>query len=294
VKDLGKQFHINKPQPKTAKHPMDESFLKENDDKIPENHKILSLEKIYPDSNQPRKINPDDDSIKELAASIQEHGLMNPIHVHMDADKTYKIINGERRFWACKAAGITEIPVIILDASNNENPGDWPVKQLVDNLQRLDLRPLEEAEGYQRLQEEFGLTHEEIAKRVGKSRTTITGALSLNKLPKQIQQKCQRVDIFIPKRFLIRLASESSEKRQTQILNNYIKSIIGKTSSSEKKQTEKSTFFHQVYAYENQGTTPKYKVLIRSDAKDPSTEDLVELLEKVIEEIKIKGLSSVD
>lgn len=138
--------------------------------------RLVRVSKIEPDRNQPRK-NFNKESLEELAQSIKEHGLIEPLTVQ-DNGTHYSIINGERRWRACKIAGIREVPVIIKNYDDTQKV----VISLIDNLQREDLNPIEEAEAYQRLIDEFQLRQEEVAQKVSKNRSTITNALRLLKL----------------------------------------------------------------------------------------------------------------
>lgn len=144
----------------------------------------LPLNRIEPNPNQPRKIF-DQQRLEDLAESIRQHGVVTPITVRK-ADKPdhYQIIAGERRWRAARMAGLTEIPAMIIEADASM------VMEiaLIENLQRQDLNPIEEAEGYDMLMRQFGLTQEEVAKRVVKSRSAIANALRLLTLPEEVRQ----------------------------------------------------------------------------------------------------------
>ncbi|MBR6532833.1 MAG: ParB/RepB/Spo0J family partition protein [Clostridia bacterium] len=134
----------------------------------------LNINDIEPNRDQPRK-DFDDDAVSELADSIAQHGLIQPIVVTPLSSGRYSIVAGERRWRACRIAGLMEVPVIIKDASQQE----LMEIALIENLQREDLNPVEEAFGYRSLIDAFGLTQEEVAVRMGKSRTAVTNALRL-------------------------------------------------------------------------------------------------------------------
>ncbi|MDT8272011.1 MAG: ParB/RepB/Spo0J family partition protein [Desulfomonilia bacterium] len=141
----------------------------------------ISSEEIYPNPIQPRKAI-DPEALNELSESIRTHGLISPIVVRRINSK-YEIIAGERRFHACKHAGIGKIPAIIREMSDR----DAFKVSLIENLQREDLNPMEEAEAYQTLKEHFQLTHQDIASAVFKDRSTITNALRLVGLPEDVK-----------------------------------------------------------------------------------------------------------
>jgi ParB family chromosome partitioning protein len=137
---------------------------------------MVSINEIRPNTLQPRK-DFDDDTISELTASIKEKGILQPIVVRQ-AGSGYEIIAGERRWRAAQRAGIVRVPVVVKDASDREALE----LALIENLQREDLNPIEEASGYQHLIEVYGLTHEEVSVQIGKDRSTITNHLRLLRL----------------------------------------------------------------------------------------------------------------
>ena len=152
-----------------------------NDDK-PQAETNVKISRVEPSRTQPRK-NFDEDSLQELADSIKQFGLLQPILVQ-DRKEYYEIIAGERRWRAAKLAGLKEIPVIIKSYTNQE----IVEISLIENIQREDLNPIEEALAFRRLLEEFHLKQDEVAERVSKSRTTVTNSLRLLKLCDEVQQ----------------------------------------------------------------------------------------------------------
>lgn len=148
----------------------------------PRGFSTVPIADVSPEREQPRRYW-DTSRIDELAASIKQRGVIQPILVRRVADG-FRIVAGERRWRASQQAGLTEIPVIIKDVSESEA---FEIA-LVENIQRQDLNPIEEAEAYQRLLGEFGLKQDEVASRVGKERSTITNALRLLKLPQQLRE----------------------------------------------------------------------------------------------------------
>lgn len=150
------------------------------DTKNPET--IVRITQIEPNREQPRK-NFDEDALQELADSIKQFGLLQPILVQ-DRKTYYEIIAGERRWRAAKLAGLKEVPVIIRDYSAQE----IVEISLIENIQREDLNPIEEAQAYKRLLTEFNLKQDEVAERVSKSRTAVTNSMRLLKLCDEVQQ----------------------------------------------------------------------------------------------------------
>lgn len=141
----------------------------------------LRLSQIEPDKNQPRK-HFEEDALEQLAASIKVHGLIQPIIVTPIEEDRYRIIAGERRWRACRIAGLEEIPVLIREYT----PQEISEISLIENLQREDLNPIEEALGYRNLMDVYGMTQEKIADTVSKSRSAVANTLRLLALPEQI------------------------------------------------------------------------------------------------------------
>lgn len=142
----------------------------------------IDINKIEPNASQPRK-NFNEDSLQELADSIQQHGMIEPLIVQEGKKGFFQIIAGERRWRAAKIAGLKTVPVIVKEYSDRE------VMEiaLIENLQREDLNPIEEAEAFQRLIEEYELKQDEVAERVSKSRTAVTNSLRLLKLDERVR-----------------------------------------------------------------------------------------------------------
>jgi len=142
----------------------------------------IDIDRILPNSKQPRK-NFDEEGLNELADSIRAHGVIQPIVVEPLQDGFYQIVAGERRWRASQRAGRTRVPAVIRDL---ETESSLEIA-LIENLQREDLNPIEEAQAYEKLISDLGLTQEEVAGRVGKSRATITNMLRLLRLPAEVQ-----------------------------------------------------------------------------------------------------------
>ena len=147
----------------------------------------LNINELEPNRAQPRK-NFSDEAMRELADSIAQHGVLQPLLVRPLLSGGYQIVAGERRWRASRMAGLTTVPALIKELTDSE------VMQiaLIENLQREDLKPLEEAQGYQALMEEFGFTQDEISKTVGKSRPAVTNALRLLNLPEDVRSMLER------------------------------------------------------------------------------------------------------
>ena len=210
----------------------------------------VSLNDIEPNREQPRK-DFDEEALSELAESIAEHGLIQPIVVKPETNGRYSIIAGERRWRACRIAGLYEVPVVIKDA----DPQELMELALIENLQREDLNAVEEALGYRSLIDSFALTQEQVAKRVGKSRTAVTNALRLLNLTEEELQALRMgaitagharallsVEDEAVRRQMLELATNGSSVRELEKMATKAKK--GKTSA--KKVQAKPTFYSEV------------------------------------------------
>lgn len=159
-----------------------EDIDKDNNNEKSTGETIVKLSQIEPNRNQPRK-NFNEDSLQELADSIKQFGIIQPLIVQKK-DNYYEIIAGERRWRAARIAGVKEVPVIIKDFSEQE------VMEIaiIENIQREDLNPIEEAQAYKRLLEEYNLKQDEVAERVSKSRAAVTNSMRLLKLSEKVQE----------------------------------------------------------------------------------------------------------
>ena len=206
----------------------------------------IPIEQIQPNPMQPRKTF-NEASIEELARSVREHGIVQPIVVTRSGDR-YKIIAGERRYRAARKAGLTFIPAVIKEMLPD---GDALQIALIENIQREDLNPIEEAHAYFQLHDDFGLTQEEISKRVGKERSTVANFLRLLKLPDPVKKLLASGRLSMGHARAL-LAVESA-KKQEQLAERVVRrnlnvrqteTLASATSpkSGEKKEKEKDVF----------------------------------------------------
>lgn len=235
----------------------------------------LNLMDIEPNKEQARK-QFDEDSLAELAASIAEHGVLQPLLVRPLLDGGYQLVAGERRWRASRMAGLTQVPVIIKEMTDDEAA----VISLIENLQREDLNPIEEAFGFSSLMKDFGLTQEEAAQRVGKSRPAIANALRLLKLPEKILDMLR--DGTLSAGHGRALAALDDEKIAMEIADAITKKGLSvretekmvKSAKSEKKpkSTKKSrdSFFDEVELSLNQSLGRKAKV-VTANGKESGT-----------------------
>jgi ParB family transcriptional regulator, chromosome partitioning protein len=172
--------------------------------------RLVPLEDIDPNPNQPRQALGD---LTELVASVREKGVLEPILVRPKGSR-FEIVAGERRYRAASEVGLAEIPCIVRDASDAE----MMELALIENLQRKDLTPFEEADGLKTLVDSYAYTHEMMAKRLGKSRTSITEGLSLAAMPEEVRERCRRADIEA-KSLLLQVVRQSEPQKMVAFVD---------------------------------------------------------------------------
>ena len=181
-KGLGKGLDSLIPDNKPAKTAQDKSVEKKNEPELKTGEQMMKINAVEPNREQPRK-KFEEDALLELADSIKQFGILQPLLVKKRKDY-YEIIAGERRWRAAKLAGLKEVPVIVKDLSEQE----IVEISLIENIQRENLNPIEEAMAFKRLLTEFNLKQDEVAERVSKSRTAVTNSMRLLKLDERVQQ----------------------------------------------------------------------------------------------------------
>ena len=213
---------------------------------------MLNIDDIEPNRAQPRK-SFDDKALSELADSISQYGVLQPLLVRPRKDGSYQIVAGERRWRAARLAGLTEVPVTIRELSDDETAAI----ALIENLQREDLNPIEQAQGLSELIEIYGLTQEEAAERVGKSRPAVANSLRLLKLPEDIRQLVANGELSEGhSRALLGFTDEEQMRSAVQLIvkkgatvreiEKMAKAQSGKKTRKNKKPAKRDTYFDEV------------------------------------------------
>lgn len=233
----------------------------------------LKLNDIEPNRAQPRK-SFDEEALEELANSISTHGVIQPLLVRPLADGGYQLIAGERRWRASRMAGLTEVPVVIREMSDSEAME----LALVENLQREDLNPIEEAQGLALLMETYGLTQEQAAKRVGKSRPAVANSMRLLSLPQDVLAMVERGELSAGHARTIlalenagqitALANEIIKKslsvRETE---RAVKALLKGDAKKEKRVKKRDTYYDEVELAVSQALGRKAKVSLSAGNK---------------------------
>lgn len=170
----------------------------------------VDIDLIETNPHQPRQYF-DSETLAELSQSIKEKGVIQPVVIRRDENGSIFLVAGERRLRAAKQAGLEKIPAILTKGN--------PIEiSLIENLQREDLKPIEEAEALGRMIDEYNYTQEQLALAIGKARTTITETLSLRKLPEEVKNECRRADNY-PRRLLVEIAKQKTPEAMALLLN---------------------------------------------------------------------------
>jgi ParB family chromosome partitioning protein len=195
--------------------------------------RMVPVDKIRPNPDQPRKMLGD---LRELTDSIKEKGVLEPLLVRfVPRDDCYHIISGERRYHASRAAGLREVPCIEKIADDAETLE----LALIENLQRKDLTAFEEADGLQRLAEHFDYTHDDIAKKIAKARSSVTETMSLRVIPEALRKLCIEHGI-VSKSLLLQIARQPSEKKMLEAIQRIAQAGLTRDEARRERQEEKN------------------------------------------------------
>lgn len=253
--------------------------------------KLININDIEPNRDQPRK-NFDEEALKELADSIAMHGVIQPLLVRPLSDGGYQLIAGERRWRASRMAGLTQVPVVVREMTDEESME----LALIENLQREDLNPIEEAEGFKLLMDTYSFTQEQAAEKVGKSRPAVANALRLLSLPETVLDMVKQGIIssghartLIPltdEKLIIKLAKEISQKelsvRETERI---VKTLLKPKNEIVKKKSKRDPYYDECEIAIREELGRKAKINVSRGNKGSieieffSKEDLQSLLE---------------
>lgn len=239
--------------------------------------RMIDLHRIEPNPHQPRKNFGD---LSELVASVKEKGILEPILVRAHEGK-YQIIAGERRYHAATQAGLQRVPCIEVDVDAR---GMLEIS-LIENLQRRDLTPFEEAGALQRLCDQFRYTHEEIARKLGKSRTVITEALSLAKMPEEIQERCRQADI-VSKSMLLQVVRQETLADMHELIDQLSRAGLSREEARRfKREDEPQRRAKQfTFRYEPDDDTFHFRMTFRKPRV--GRDELIATLERILDNLR--------
>ena len=263
------------PQSKRMRH--DAHFVEEITSSRSESiGRMIDIRRIEPNPHQPRR---DFGDLSEMVASVKEKGILEPILVRSH-EGTYQIIAGERRYQAARTAGLQRVPCIEVDVDAR---GMLEIS-LIENLQRLDLTAFEESAAIQRLCDQFRYTHEEIARKLGKSRTVITEALSLNRMPEEIQQRCRQADIN-SKSMLLQIVRQPSVQAMHDLLNKITGDGITREEARQFNKGESGRRPSRNFTYRFRPDDRDYQFTIRFNRPQVEREELIVALRDLLDRL---------
>src|SRR6202795_4796078 len=239
--------------------------------------RMVPVDKIRPNPDQPRKMLGD---LRELTDSIKEKGVLEPLLVRfMPRDDCYHIISGERRYHASRAAGLREVPCIEKIADDAETLE----LALIENLQRKDLTPFEEADGLQRLAEHFDYTHDDIARKIAKERSSVTETMSLRVIPEALRKLCIESGI-VSKSLLLQIARQPNEKKMVEGIQRIAQAGLTRDEARRERQEEKNAGPRpQPFIFNFRPENESFKLRIQFRKSNVSRTELIDSLRNLIE-----------
>ena len=239
--------------------------------------RLIPIDQIDPNPNQPRQVMGD---LSELIASIGEKGIIEPLVVRQRGER-YQIVAGERRYQAAVQIGLRELPVVVRDVDDTE----VIELALIENLQRKDLTPFEEAEALHGLADRCGYTHEDLARRLGKSRTSITESLALQGMPDQVRTLCRLADITA-KSLLLQIVRQETPEKMTALIEK-IASQGGATRQQLREATAKPKAGrpkHYVFAF--RPPTKAFNLRLSFNKSRASRDEIIDALEAILRDLR--------
>jgi ParB family chromosome partitioning protein len=242
--------------------------------------RMIPIDKVRPNPDQPRKTIGD---VRELSDSIREKGVLEPLLVrYVPREDTYYIISGERRYHASRAAGLNELPCIEKIADDAETLE----LALIENLQRKDLTPFEEADGLSRLAEHFDYTHDDIARKIGKARSSVTETLSIRVIPDAIREACIEKGI-VTKSLLLQVARQPNEKKMREMVDKIASGGLSRDEARRARQEENvSAPRPQPFLFDFQPEDNSFRMRILFRKSQVSREELANTLRAILREIE--------
>jgi len=240
--------------------------------------RLVAIDQIDPNPDQPRQTMGD---LSELMASIAEKGILEPLIVRPRGGR-YQIIAGERRYQAAVQVGLTDLPVVIRDVD-----GDEVIElALVENLQRKDLTPFEEAEALHAVADKRGLTHEDLARRLGKSRTAITETLAINKMPEEVKTLCRLADIT-SKSLLLQIVRESSPQKMMALVERITRDGAAPTRRQAREAAAKPKRGRpRAFTFNYRAPTKAFSLKMTFSKHQVERSEIIGALERILDELR--------
>jgi len=245
--------------------------------------RMIPIERLEVNPDQPRQIIGD---LSDLAASIMEKGVLEPVLVrHNRENDKFMIISGERRYRASLAAGLKEIPCIEKDVDDAE----VAEIALIENLQRKDLTPFEEAEGLQSLIDRFGYTHEQIARKISKARSSVTETLSIGTLPEDVKELCRQYQV-LSKSMLLQIVRQPSREKMIELIHRFSQGEVSRDEArKERLQGEKGR--PKSYVFRFKPPTREFSLEIKFTKSKVEKQELIDTLTSILDALKAEAVT---
>ncbi len=246
--------------------------------------RMIPVEQIRPNPDQPRKAIGD---LRDLTDSVREKGVLEPLLVRFVArEDCYYIISGERRYHAARAAGLREIPCIEKTADDAETLEIG----LIENIQRKDLTPFEEADGLHRLATHFEYTHEDVARKIGRARSSVTETLSLRNIPDSLRKKCIEQGIA-SKSLLLQIARQPTEKKMVEMLHRILQGGLTRDEARrERREEQTGPQRPQPFIFQFEPENEAFRFRIQFKKSHVSRDELIGTLREIL--AQLEGSSS--
>lgn len=239
--------------------------------------RIVPIEMLDPNPNQPRQVMGD---LSELMASIAEKGVIEPLIVRRKDDR-FQIVAGERRYQAAVQVGLQEMPVIIRDADD----GELLEIALIENVQRKDLTPFEEADALQALAGRFQYTHEQLAQRLGRSRTSITESLALGAMPDDVRKICRLADVA-SKSLLLQIVRQSDPKKMVALVERITRSGMTRAEVRRAAPPRRTAARAKPFAYRYVAPSKAFSLRLQFKKSEVSQAELLGALEAIVAQLR--------
>jgi ParB family chromosome partitioning protein len=239
--------------------------------------RLVPIDQVDPNPDQPRQVMGD---LSELMASVAEKGIIEPLIVRQRGGR-YQIVAGERRYQAAVQVGLRELPVVIRDVDDNE----IIEIALVENIQRRDLGPFEEAEALHSLADRCGYTHEDLAKRLGKSRTAITESLALATMPVDVRNLCRLADIT-SKSLLLQVVRQQDPQKMVALVEQLTRDGGATRAEARKLGAKPKTGRPRAFVFQYRPPTKSFRLRLQFKKSDVDRTEVIAALEAIIAELR--------
>jgi ParB family chromosome partitioning protein len=250
--------------------------------------RMIPVDQIRPNPDQPRKALGD---LRELTESVLEKGVLEPLLVRMVAGEDfYHIISGERRYHAARAAGLREVPCI----EKNVDDAETLEIALIENIQRKDLTPFEEADGLNRLATQFEYTHEDVARKIGRSRSSVSETLSLRNIPESLRKKCVEHGVN-SKSILLQIARQPTEKKMIEMFQRIMAGGLTRDEARKERQEERGGPQRpQPFIFHYEPENDAFKFRLQFKKSHVSREELVRTLREILAQLEGSNSNEAD